>query len=258
MDIHMEIRDQSGFLVRKLSSKVDSTYSKYEGGPPAEPLLSKSKGLNRFVWNLRYSTMPGIPNVYIESSFRGHKASPGKYNIKLFVDSLVLSSEIEILPNPLYEVNKQTYSSYSSLMRIMEADVTTMHLTVNDLYKKSQQLSKLLSALPSTSKTSELRKEGEALNAKLKAWDEEMVQRKSKAYDDVENFENKFTANYLFMLNHNESDLPRVNQPTINRKVELDKEWATLKSTAEQLMKKEIPAFNQKLWDAGFGAIWDR
>jgi len=34
----------------------------------------------------------------------------------------------------------------------------------------------------------------------MKTWDEEMVQRKSKAYDDVENFPNKFTANYLFLI----------------------------------------------------------
>jgi hypothetical protein len=27
--------------------------------------------------------MKGVPNVYIESSYRGHKASPGKYTATL-------------------------------------------------------------------------------------------------------------------------------------------------------------------------------
>ena len=39
----------------------------------------KAKGLNRFVWDMRYATMPGVPGVRIEGSYAGHKAPPGKY-----------------------------------------------------------------------------------------------------------------------------------------------------------------------------------
>ena len=49
-----------------------------------------------------------------------------------------------------------------------------------------------------------------------------MVQRKSKAYDDVENFRQGFTAQYLFLINQTESAIPRVNQPNMDRKKELD------------------------------------
>jgi hypothetical protein len=91
---------------------------------------------------------------------------------------------------------------------------------------------------------------------KLKAWDEDMVQRRSKAYDDVENFPNRFTANYLFVINQTESDLPRVNQPSLDRLAVLTTEWAGLKSRSDELIAKDIPALNQKLWEVGFGAIW--
>ena len=40
----MEIKDAEGNLVRSFSSKADSMYKKYDGGPNDEPLLSKSKG----------------------------------------------------------------------------------------------------------------------------------------------------------------------------------------------------------------------
>jgi hypothetical protein len=91
---------------------------------------------------------------------------------------------------------------------------------------------------------------------KMKAWDEDMVQRKSKAYDDVENFPNKFTANYLFMINQTESDIPKVNQPSLDRMKELNATWATLKARGTELLERDIPAFNKRLWDAGLGAIW--
>jgi hypothetical protein len=82
-----------------------------------------------------------------------------------------------------------------------------------------------------------------------------MVQRKSKAYDDVENFPNKFTANYLFLINQTESDIPRVNQPSLDLKKEYDAQWTALKQRADAL-EVRLNALNKKLSEAGVGAIW--
>src|SRR5947207_889470 len=79
--ISMEIKDADGNLVRAFSSKADEKYKKYDGAPKQDPLLPKVKGLNRFVWDMRYPTMPGVPNVYMESSYAAHKAPPGKYSM---------------------------------------------------------------------------------------------------------------------------------------------------------------------------------
>ena len=43
-----------------------------------------------------------------------------------------------------------------------------------------------------------LLRQGRGLYKKMKDWDEKMMQRKSLAYDDVENFPNKFIADYLY------------------------------------------------------------
>ncbi len=90
----------------------------------------------------------------------------------------------------------------------------------------------------------------------MKAWDDDMIQRKTKVYDDADNFPAKFTANYLFLINQTESDIPRVNQPSLDRMKELNAEWATLKSRGVEILDNNIPAFNKKLWDAGVGAVW--
>ena len=82
-----------------------------------------------------------------------------------------------------------------------------------------------------------------------------MVQRKSKAYDDVENFPNKFTAEYLFLINQARSAIQRVNQSSRDRKTELDIQWADLKAKAASITEKELPAFNKALWEAGIGAV---
>jgi len=254
--ISLEIKDADGNLVRTFSSKADEKYKKYDGAPKADPLLPKVKGLNQFGWDMRYPTMPGVPNVYMESSYAAHKAPPGKYSVTLKMGSQRVSTETEILANPLYPTDAATYQEYHSTMSSMENDLASMHRIVNDLYDKQKQLESLLTSLPAGDRYSAIKKDGEALLKKMKAWDEDMVQRKSKAYDDVENFPNKFTANYLFLINQTESAIPRVNQPSLDRMKELNSQWSTLKARANEILDKDIPALNKKMWDAGLGAIW--
>jgi len=252
----MEIKDATGNVVHIYSSKKDSsTYKKYDGGPPAEPVLSTTKGLNRFVWNMRYSTMPGVPDAYIESSYRGHKAVPGRYTVTLKVGRQKVTTDAEILVNPQYPTDAATYKEYNTIMSSMENELTTMHKMVNSLYAKREQLVSLLASLSDTKYTA-LKAEGDSLVKKMKVWDEDMIQRKTKVYDDADNFPAKFTANYLFLINQTESDIPKVNQPSLDRMKELNAEWVTLKSRGVEILEKSIPAFNKKLWDAGVGAVW--
>jgi hypothetical protein len=254
--ISLEIRDLQGRLIRSFSSRPDTAFKAWDGGPAAEPVLPKAKGLNRFVWDMRHATLPGIPGVYLEASFRGHKVPPGRYSVLLKMGAQTVQTEAEILPNPLYSVDAKTYADYDALMSEMESKLTGMHRLVNTLHAKRGQLEVLLAHLPKEEKYQPLLAEGRALSQRLKAWDEEMVQRKSKAYDDVENFPNRFTAEYLFLINQTESDLPRPNMASRERKKELDAQWEGLEARGKALLEVEVPAFNRRAWDLGVGAVW--
>ena len=254
--IELEILDSAGNLVNRFSSKKDSSQKEYDGGPPLASTLDKGKGLNRFVWDMRHQTMPGIPTAYIESSYRGHKAIPGKYELKLKLDDQVSQSTVEILANPLYPTTGEQYVEYHTVMSEMERLLTTMHDTTNRLYRIQVQLKRLLGSLPKDDAHKQLRDDGKALFEKLKAWDEEMIQRKSRAYDDVENYPNKFTAEYMFMINQTESDIPRVTQASRDRRSELEAQWEGLRQQADAFLATDIPAYNRMLWEKNIGAIW--
>ena len=256
--ITLDITDAEGKPVRSFSSKAVEGFKKWDGGPSAEPLLPKSKGLNRFVWDLRYATIPGVPGVYIEGSYSGHKAIPGKYRLTLKSGDQTAATDAEILPNPLYPTTPAAYREYHSVMSGMEQELTAMHNSVNSLYEKQKQLDAIVAALPAGEKFAAVKRDAEALLKKLKAWDEEMIQRRSRAYDDVENFVNKLTANYLFLVNQTESDIPRINQSSLDLLEKMTAEWKTLKARADEINTREMPSLNQRLWDLGYGAIWKR
>ena len=252
-EVTITISDSNRNLIRTLSSIKDSTYLRYDGGPPAETTLDKKEGLNRFVWDLRHGVMPGVNGVYIEGSYRGHKVSPGTYNISLTSGELSQSNTVTIKKNPNYDISLDDYQVYDELMSDMETQFGVMHNMVNQLKNKYDQIANLS---PKVEGNSEIAKQIKSLLTKMKNWDDEMVQRLSKAYDDVENFENKFTAEWLFLINQTESDIPVVNQGSMDRYAELSEQWDKLSGRGNQMLSTDIPDLNKALWKAGIGAIW--
>lgn len=254
--VTLEIKDASGNVVRTYTSKADATYEGYAGGPPANPTAMKGKGLNRHVWDMRYPIMLGAPKTYIESSYRGHKASPGSYSVTVKYLDKESKADFKILPNPHYPTTPATYQEYHTFMSEVEANLNTMHRQVNTMLKARTKLEAVLKEMGDQAKFAALKKEGEALVKKMTEWDGDMIQRKAKAYDDVDNYENKFTANYMFMINQTESDIPRVNKPNRDRRAELEKEWSTLEARSKTIMDTELPSYQKKLWEAGIGAVY--
>ena len=248
------IKDSNGQPIRTISSEKDPSAKKWDGGPPLPLRLSKHKGLNRFVWDLRHETSQGIPNVYIEGNYRGHRSIPGNYSATLKYGDQEESVTFSIESNPTYSVTKEEYASYNQFMTEVESNLDDMHGYVNTLNKIESAIHQVIKNHKSEM-TDQLLMSAKKVEQQISLWDEDMVQRKSKAYDDVENFPNKFTANYLFMINQSESDLPRINQPSLDRRAELDEQWKVLKSRADDLLENVIPELNRQFWKMGIGAL---
>ena len=253
-EINLEINDSNGKLVNRFTSVKDSLFKVYDGGPSPEPTLSKNEGLNRFVWNGRYPILPGMNNVYLEANYEGHKVSPGTYTVNINVGDKKFSTNALILNNPLYNVPKEDYDYYHNFMSEIEQTFTDMLLKVNALKDVQDQLKGLKDRISNT-KNADLIKTYDDLLKALVAWDEDMVQRKTKAYDDYENFPNKFTAEYIFLINQTESAIPKINNGSKKRRQELEAQWSDLNKKADGFINEAIPNFNKQLWSAGIGAI---
>ena len=56
-----------------------------------------------------HAVMPGVEDVYIEASYRGHRAIPGIYSLKLTVDGIVHETKAEIKGVPSFELTQEQY-----------------------------------------------------------------------------------------------------------------------------------------------------
>ncbi|MBC2838475.1 glycosyl hydrolase [Robiginitalea sp. SC105] len=254
-EVHLQIRDADGMLVRSFSSVADTTYQAYEGAPPKPAVLPKAPGLNRFVWDLRHQSLPGAPEVYIEGSYSGHRAIPGSYTLELTYGNTKKTSRAAILPNPKLPTTPAEFADYHEFMGAAEATYTEMTVMTNKMREVQTRLKALISHLEANGKQ-ELASQGRELDRAMEAWDKTMVQRLSKAYDDVENYVNGFTAEYLTAMNHGDSGIPRINEGTRNKIGELNQRWQGHKATARQLLDTRVAGFNTALKEAGVGVLY--
>ena len=252
--IHLQILDAEGRLVNEFHSDKDPNYKSYEGAPSPPKTLMNEKGLNRFVRNLRHCSLPGAPEVYIEGSYSGHKAIPGRYTIRLKQGELILETKAEIIPNPEISLSKEDYQVYHEFMSAGEAAYTEMTMLTNRMYSTQQRLKQLLKKLDQDG-LKKLHKQGKNLLKAMSDWDAKMVQRLSKAYDDVENYENGFTAHYITLINQVDSDIPKITVGAQSRMKELNAEWAILKKEGQAIQSDLIPAFNQACYEQGIGVL---
>ena len=254
-NVVLSILDSEGNLVNSFSSITNENYIDYEGAPPKKPTITSNKGINRFVWNMRHSILEGVPEVYIEGRFNGHKVIPGKYKVKLSYLDKNFEITSEIIPNPMMSVSNNDFKTYEVFMKDAENIYNQMTTMTNNFQKIKNEIEVLKIDLKKNDED-ELYNKAEDLIVELTNWDNIMVQRLSKAYDDVENFENGFTAHYLTLINAADSSLPMITNGAKNKFIELNKKWNQYKNQAVNVIRPKIIQFNQDCQKNGIGAIF--
>ena len=97
---------------------------------------------------MQHKIVPGIPKVYIEANFRGHKVIPGTYTMNLTYDGKTHTTKATIKENPNYTITKTEYEAYDLIMNQMEANATDMHYKVNLSHTMSKDINTSISVKP--------------------------------------------------------------------------------------------------------------
>jgi len=161
-DVQVEIRDEAGNLIHSYSS---APIPKQEGELPfvaeywiahSQP-LSKSPGMHRFVWNLRYTDPPAVhvqsPYNYPISAIidatplppEGPLVLPGKYEVQLKAGGQTLRQSLEVKQDPRVPVVRNELQSALDLQLKISAVLGRnyeAHLQVKQLRARLSELIK--------------------------------------------------------------------------------------------------------------------
>ena len=240
----LEVLNGQGTVLRKFSSAKDKKFVAFPGGPPADPVLPAKPGLNRFVWDMRTETLPAVDKVFIEGSYQGRKVAPGSYQARMRIGGQEKIVSFRILADPRLLATAADYEAQQKTLTAIEDGVKEIHQGVNRMRKAQQQLNELLGLLEDQASMKAVADTGKVVVKKIRAWEARVIQPKSESNDDVINFENKLSADYIFLKGELDVNTPYVTAGQQERLGELDAQWQTLRTEMNRLVEGDIARFN--------------
>jgi photosystem II stability/assembly factor-like uncharacterized protein len=245
MALTLEILDEKGQLIRQYSNKADKKVAGYPGGPSPEPLLSIRNGLNRFVWNMRYPTLPGVDRLFIEGNYEGRKVAPGNYQARLSSNGSSKTVSFKVLADPRLNFSATDYNEQQSVLTLIDDAVRDIHNAVNDMRKARKQINDVTELLENKPELKDVINSGKKVTEKISAWEEKLVQPKIESNDDVINFENKLSADFMFVKGEMDTNTPYVTGGQKQKVEELSQNWQTIRGQMNELIQKDISDFNK-------------
>jgi photosystem II stability/assembly factor-like uncharacterized protein len=225
-------------------------------GSRAAPRVTTDVGLNRFIWDLRYAESVRFPGMILWSGeMRGPRVVPGMYQVRLTVDGKAMTENFEVKADPRLSVSASDFAKQLEFGLKIRDKLTETHnaiLQIRDVRKQVDDLLKRLTGQPSYKVINDA---ATGLKKNLASVEETLYQTKNQSSQDP--------LNYPIRLNNKLAALAGVAQsadaaPTDQSYavyeeivIQIDSQLAKL----AQMMKTDVPAFNQLVRDQNIPAV---
>jgi gas vesicle protein len=188
---------QGSTVIRTYTNKKPKAFKTWPGGPSKPQILPSKKGYNRFTWDFNREAIPAIKNIFVFGGLSGSRVAPGTYTVRLSLEQDTLETSAVILPNPSIKASTKDFNEQQNMLVQIENILKEMHRSVNQMRDAKEQLKSYAKRLKDNEQAAALLKKGEALEKRVKNWEENLIQEKQKTFQDVINFNNKFNAQLI-------------------------------------------------------------
>jgi len=222
------------------------------GGAPAR--ATTDVGLNRFVWDMRYPEATRFPGMILwAGQTQGPKVVPGNYQVKLTVDGQTITQNFEIKPDPRLGTTPADYAKQLDLALKIRDKLTETHNAIIQIRDVKKQIEDLVKRVGPQSKP--IADAGNGLNKKLTEIEEALYQTKNQSSQDPLNFPIRLNNKLAALLGVvSRSDTPP-NEQSYAVYDELAADINAQLQKLAQIMKTDVPAFNQLVKDQNIPAI---
>ena len=225
-------------------------------GAPRQPRVTTDVGMNRFVWDLRYAESVRFPGMILwAGEMRGPRVTPGMYQVRLTVDGQTTSQNFEVKADPRLSTSAADYAKQLELGLKIRDKVTETHNAIIQIRDVRKQVDDLLKRVAGQAGFKVINDAATPLKRNLTAVEESLYQTKNRSSQDPLNFpirlNNKLAA--LAGVVQSADGAPTDQSYAVYDElvVQIDAQLAKL----AQIMKTEVPAFNQLVRDQNVPAV---
>ena len=261
--VTLSFLDAQGALIEAVSSQDERSEEQPSSRPSGEGnsglFLSTEVGLNRFVWNMRYPNAEKVPEDLItEKMETGPLAAPGSYQVQLQVGDLSSSCPFEILKDPRVSATQEDLQSQFALWSRIRDKLSETHRHINQLRKITAQLKQWENRLqdsPNSEPSQSVAKAARELREKLETLEQELIQVDAETAADWLRLPARLNyklAALTTVVSSADAAPPQQAYDVFEHLCEsVDAQLQHL----QELIDKEVPAFNQLVSDAGLPAV---
>jgi photosystem II stability/assembly factor-like uncharacterized protein len=251
----LEIMGLSGKLIRKYSSKKDENFKPYPGGPPAAQVIPAEAGLNRFAWDFRTEALVGVPGVFVYGDYQGYRVAPGRYKARISFKGQSSETEFEIISDPHVTATAAEWAAQQEFLKQMSDQFEELHKSVNNLRLVKKQVDTYNEALKNNKDAKDFIELGKELNKKIEKWESNLVEPRSKNFQDVINFQNKLNSEFLQLRSVTDQHDPRLTKGAQDRARDVQNDWGKYKQQMLQIIQNDVNNYNKVFKEKNMPAL---
>ncbi|MFL5771737.1 MAG: WD40/YVTN/BNR-like repeat-containing protein [Flavisolibacter sp.] len=150
--------------------------------------LEIAKGMNQFVWDMRYPEAERIESMILWNGIPGAiLAAPGNYYARLKVERDSVDVPFSIRPDPNYKVTPEEYEAQFVFLNQVKDKFNETQKAIKDVRSLRTQINSFI-ALQGKDVPKEVKQMADSINKQLTSIEEALYQTKSKSGQDVLNY----------------------------------------------------------------------
>ena len=247
-EVKLEILDDQGKLIRDYSSQVATGSSDHQdhGPDPSGPdRLEVVKGLNRFVWNLRYAGPRRVRDTVLWGSSSGPTALPGTYQVRLTIGDWQQTQSLELVNDPRSSVSRADLEEQFDLSQEILGELNSVNDEIRKIRSIREQTAELAARMAESGYGTEAEQLASELSDKLTEIEGQLTQPRSESRQDPINFPPMLDNQIAYVLSYVAAASTRPTDGARIRFEDLKKEHALLSGDLASVLKNELAAFNE-------------
>ena len=179
--VALEILEMNGELIKKFSTKPDKKAKDED--------LKITKGMNKFVWNMRYANAEGFDGLIMwAGSLTGPKAMPGKYKARLTVNGTPMETEFEILKDPRTSGTLDDIKAQFDFSIAVRNKLSETHTAIKKIRTAREQINRVIEPMKGKDDMKDVNELSKSILDDMKKIEEALYQTKNRSGQDPLNY----------------------------------------------------------------------
>lgn len=247
--LKLSIIDSEGTTRRVFSTKPDKEKK--------EESLKAQKGLNRFVWNLKYEPLEKQKGSFFSlANTGGIKAPTGQHIIQLELGDKKMSQSFQIKKDPRWSQTDADLKAQYQLALDIKSLFNKSHAAIGDLRSLRVQIKDRMGLMKNKSYASSLSETGKSINKELTQLEKQLIQTKNESGQDPINYPSMIDDQIAYLYSVVNAMENRPGQGAYDRfndlKTAMNQHFDQLKA-----IKEKVAKFNDDLSTAGVRIIME-